>query len=179
MAYGNNAYMERLVSAQGNGSALSGSTSATSILPTAGVYTLPGNFFNYIGQNLRVKAQGILTTASSTPGTLTLSCYLAGASWCATQAMSLATSLTNSTWEYEVDITVRALGNGTSANAMFIGKAIGITGAASVVMVPATSPVVSSGFNSVQANTLDFFATFSSSVTNALTLEQYFVDSPN
>ena len=171
--------MERLVSAQAAGPLLSGSTSATSILPTSAVYTLPGNFFNYIGQTLHVKAQGKLTTAASTPGNLTLSCYLAGASWCATQAMALGTSLTNSTWELELDMTILTLGNSTVATAMFVGKALGITGATSFVMVPATSPVASSGFNSVQANTLDLFATFTSSATNTLTLNQYFVDSPN
>lgn len=176
---GNPTYSGTLVTAQANGSALSGSTSATSLLPTQAVYTIPAAGFDYIGQQLKVRAQGIITTAASSPGTLTLSLYLAGATWCASQAMSLATSLTNSTWEVEFLVTIRALGTGTSANAMFIGKAFGITSATGFVMIPATSPAVSSGFNSQQANTLDFFATFSSSATNAMTLEQYEVMSPN
>lgn len=179
MAFGNPAYSQTVITAQANGPALSGSTSATSLLPTPAVYTIPANAFSYIGQQLKVRAQGIITTAASTPGTLTLALYLAGSSWCASQAMSLATSLTNSTWEAEFLVTIRALGNGTNANAMFIGKSFGITGATSFVMIPATSPAVSSGFNSVQANALDFFATFSSSATNAMTLEQYEVIAPN
>jgi len=163
-----------LVVAETSGAAYTNSTAATSILPTPAVFTLPANLFD-IGVSLRIKASGQIST-TGTP-TLTLSHYLAGATWVASQAITTGSGMTSVTWTYENVITVRAIGNGTTANAMFVGQAMGIGGAGLMTAIPATSPTVSSGFNSTQANALDFYATWgTASASNTITLVTYTVE---
>lgn len=178
MALGNNAFAQRLVTAQASGSALANSSTATSLLPTAAVYTLPANFFSYIGQTIHIEAYGVIST-TSTP-TITFSMYLAGASICASQAITTGSGLASVTWKVEMDATVQAVGSGTTAKLAFSGVAFGIAAATSVTLIPATSPGQGTGFNSTQANALDFFGTWgTSSASNTITLTQYFVDSMN
>ena len=62
---------QTLITAQVDGSSLSNSTTATSILPAQAKFTLPANTLN-IGQSLRIKAAGRLSNIVTTPGTLTL-----------------------------------------------------------------------------------------------------------
>lgn len=177
MRYG---YQATLITAEGDGSALTNSTTATSLLPTGAIYTLPANDAD-IGKMYEVEAWGRLSTVVTTPGNLTLSLYLAGATWCATQAMALnTTAQTNDTWYLKMLITVRAIGNGTNANAMFNAIMQSAAMATNPTLVPATAPVVSSGFNSVASNAVDFFGTFSiANAANSVQLHQFSLRSLN
>jgi hypothetical protein len=168
---------QMLITAETSGAALANSTSATSLLPTPAVFTLPANFFD-IGSSLRIKASGLIST-TGTP-TIMFSSYLAGATWMASQAITTGSGLASVTWSLELNATIRAIGNGTTANAMFTGVVFGIAGANSITMVPATSPTASSGFNSAQANALDLYGTWSAaSASNTITLVEYTVESLN
>ena len=64
-------WVQTLISAQGDGSQLSNSTSPTSILPAAAKFSLPANSMS-IGQVYRITALGRLSNVVTTPGTLTL-----------------------------------------------------------------------------------------------------------
>ena len=166
-----------LATAETSGAALLSSTTPTSILPTAAVFTLPANFVD-VGSSFRVKASGQFST-TGTP-TLAFAIYLAGASFCATQAVTTSSGASAATWSLELNLTVRAIGNGTNANAMFTGLLAGVTGATAITMIPASTPAVSSGFNSTQANAWDFYATWgTSSASNTITLAQYSLESLN
>lgn len=178
MALGNPAYTQTLVTAQASGAAVGNTTTPTSLLPAPAVYTLPANSMAYIGQKLRLRASGQIST-TGTP-TITFTIYLSGAAFCASQAITTGSGLSSVTWTLDLELTMRALGSGTSANAMFTGVAYGVAGATAVTQIPASSPAVSSGFSSVQANTLDLFATWgTANASNTLTLVQYELISPN
>jgi hypothetical protein len=174
-------FMECLVSAQIDGSALTNSTSATSIIPPHAKITLPaGNFF-YIGKKMRIKASGRISNVVTTPGTLTLDIRFGSVIVFTSQAMSLnTTAKTNVTWEVEIDLTCRAIGASTSANMMGTGKFISeaVVGAASgttiTTLMPASAPAVGTGFDSTAAQTVDMFATFSvNTATTSIQVHEY------
>ena len=163
-----------LTVAETSGAAVANTAVATSLLPTPAVFTLPANLFD-IGVSIRIKASGLIST-TGTP-TILFAHYLAGSTWMASQAITTGSGLASATWSYELTATTRAIGSGTTANAMFVGMATGIAGAGLNTMIPATSPTVSSGFNSVQANALDFYATWgTASASNTITLVTYTVE---
>lgn len=164
-------WAEVLSVAETAGAAVANTTTPTSLLPTGAVFTLPANFFD-IGKQIEVEAYGKIST-TGTP-TITFSVYLAGATFCATQAITTGSGITNLTWKMRMLITCRAIGSGTSANAMFTGEVLGVGSATSLVMVPASSPAVSSGFSSTVSNAVDLYATWSAaSASNTITLENY------
>lgn len=168
---GRQTWTETLVTAEGDGTALANSTAATSILPTGAVFTLPANFFD-IGRRIEVEAAGRIST-TGTP-TILFSVYLAGATFCASQAITTGSGITNLTWRLRMAITCRAIGSGTSANAMFTGELLGVSSATGLTMIPASAPAVSSGFNSTISNAVDFYATWgTASASNTITLHEY------
>src|SRR5260370_24420802 len=65
-------YYNSLVKLQAAGPNLTASLTATSLLNPQGKVTLPAGFFSYIGQKLKINAQGQLGNIITTPGTLTI-----------------------------------------------------------------------------------------------------------
>src|SRR5258708_26012131 len=65
-------YYNSLVTLQAAGPNLTASLTATSLLNPQGKVTLPAGFFSYIGQKLKINAQGQLGNIITTPGTLTI-----------------------------------------------------------------------------------------------------------
>jgi hypothetical protein len=105
------------------GSALTNSTTATCISPRGNTtplpYLPPGFFPAAYGANrkLKVIARGIVSSAASSPGTLTLAVYLAstdtgtlGTSLVASGAFTPAVSLSSAIWELDVTVTCGAPG---------------------------------------------------------------------
>lgn len=171
-----------LITAQGDGSALSASASATSILPGAAKLTVPANYLDYVGRSLRVVAYGRVSNIVTTPGTLTLDLRLGGTVVFNGGAMQLSTTAhTNVPWKWDVDLTVRAIGASASlmGQGVFLSQAASISAADptsghSLLLTPNTAPAVGTTFNSTSALVLDLFATFSvSDAGNAITLHQY------
>lgn len=174
--------VQSLIAAQVSGSALSASTSATSLLPAQAKLTLPANYFDYIGRTLRVRAAGRISNIVTTPGTFTLDLRLGATVVFNGGAMQLSTTAhTNVPWWWEVFLTVRA--TGSTANFMGQGvcfsQAVNVSGADattghSLLMTPNTAPAVGNNFDSTAALQLDLFGTFSvSDAANAATLHQY------
>lgn len=178
-------YTTSLISAQGDGGSLSNSTTATSILPATAKYTIPANALQ-VGNTFRVKAAGRLSNIVTTPGTLTLDLRM-GSTITAFNggAMQLSTSAhTTLPWYFDVLLTVRSIGSGTSATIMGQGicssQCLSLTAVADSTTTPATllipnvTPVVGSGFDSTVANIFDMFATFSiANAANLIQLHQF------
>lgn len=177
-------WQETLISAQVDGTALTASTTATSIIPAAAKYTLPANYFS-IGKVLRVSSRGRMSTVT-TPGTLTLDIRLGAVIAFNGGAMTLnATAKTNVSWEFEAIVTCRAVGASTSANLMGIGSFMseGVVGAASgtalTTILPASAPAVGTGFDSTVSNQLDHFATWGTNNANSIQIHEFLVESLN
>jgi len=179
-------FVQSLIAATGDGSGLSNSTSATSLLPAQAKLTLPANYLDYVGRRLKISAQGRISNIVTTPGTLTLQLKLGSTVVFDGGAMQLSTTAhTTLPWWWDVELTVRAIGS--SANLIgqgrFMSQAASISGADpttghSLLLTPNATPAVGSNFDSTAALVLDLFATFSiANSGNAITLHQYEVQS--
>lgn len=189
-------WQETLITSQVDGSTLASSTTATSIIPAAARFTLPSNYFSVIGKQLRIRASGRIGNGTAMSGNITFDFRLGTVAtpiivWNgAATALSTATITTNTTWELEVLLTCRAIGSGTSANLIGVGKwisrgslnapAVGTTTGVGAVLLPDTAPAVGTGFDSTITNVCDLFATFSvSAATQTITCHQYTLESLN
>jgi hypothetical protein len=175
---------ETLISSQVDGTAVTGTTAAA-VEPPAARFTLPANFF-VPGKVLRVNAWGRISNIVTTPGTLTLDVRFNTSSVVFNGgAVSLnVVAKTNVAWRLIMMLTCRTIGNGTVATLLgqgdftsesVVGSAAGI---ANDAMLPASAPVVGTGFDSTVAQTVDLFATFSLT-GNSLTSHQYTLESMN
>ena len=168
-------YYARLQTSQVDGAAVTAAT-ITSMLPTQAKYTLPASFLQFIGQDLRVRAAGRLSTTTGT-NTLTFSVVFGSIAVFASGAVTLIASQTNQSWVFDVTMTLCAVGSGTSANFMGIGtlQASAAVLANGNVVTPATAPAVGSGFDSTAVQTVDLQCTWSAT-GNSLTCHQYALD---
>ena len=173
-------YVARLINSQGDGSALTNSTTPTSILPAQAKYTVPSGFLKSIGDQLLVKASGRISTVVTTPGTLTLDLRLGSVIIANGGAMTLSTSAkTNVAWSLEWLLTLRAVG--ASANFMHQGtwwsEAAGATtvaGEAKAIKLPQSAPAVGTSFDSTAAAVFDLFATWSvANASNSIQCHQF------
>lgn len=182
-------FRERLLSIGEAGTAHANSTDAASILPAARKFTLPSYFFDRIGKSLLVRAAGQISTVVTTPGTLTLEVRLGSVVVFSSGAMTLNTSAQSAKpWLFEAELVCRAIGAGTSANLLGIGRftshavigstADATTGGAGTHILPYNStPAAGTGFDSTASQTLDFYADWSSSsASNTITLHQFSLD---
>lgn len=176
-------WQETLISAVGDGTQLSNSTTPTSLLPSTAKYVLPANFF-YVGRQLLIEAHGRMSNVVTTPGTFTLDVRLGAVIAFTSSAMQLnAVAKTNLPWYARILLTCRAIGSGTAANLMgggsftsecVVGSPLPAAGGAGTLLMPVTAPAVGTGFDSTTTNVVDLFGTFSvaTNPTNA-TLHQY------
>lgn len=182
-------WQETLIQANVDGTALSASTSATSLLPPAARYTLPGNNLR-IGSQFLIKFAGRLSNLVTTPGTLTLDVRMGPTSNIVVfngGAMQMSsTAHTNVPIVGEIMLTCRAIGNSTNANFMGQGwalsQALSLTAVADSTTTPAhlllpnTAPAVGTGFDSTVSMVIDLYGTFSiNSASNSITIHQYSV----
>lgn len=177
-------WSETLITAQGDGSALANTVSATSIIPTQAKLTLPNQFFS-IGKALRITANGRISTTTGPP-TITFDVRFGSTVVFNGGATTTVASVTNKSWELIIVLTCRAIGSGTAANLMGIGKftsaaVVGSSGGnANTGMLPDNTPAVGSGFDSTSAQAVDLFGTWSAaSASNTLTLHEYLVEALN
>jgi len=163
-----------------NGATLSASTALTDVTPID--YEVPA-YSVYQGQVWTTTASGIITTAASTPGNLTLALYYGGTGGtivASTGALALYTSATNAVWQLQIYIRVHSVSSASVAAVYPFGTVTGITAAAGTNMMPATAasggPVnITTNANAAWA----LYATFTSGTTNTLTCYQFFVESLN
>ncbi len=179
------------VSQQIDGTALTNSAVATSIIAPAARFTLPNNFF-YIGKVTRFRAMGRISNIVTTPGTITFSLrFGAGPVIVATSdALQMnAVAKTNVAWDLEWITTARAIGGSTTANLMHngrwmsesvVGSPLPAAGGAGTLSLVASGPAVGTGFDSTAAQVVDLFATFSiANAGNSITCHQFFFEDLN
>lgn len=180
-------WQETLVTAQGDGSALT-AAAAASCLPPAAKFTLPANYFNAVGKAIRITAHGRISCVVTTPGTARWDVRLGGTVVADTLAIPLnIVAKTNVPWFLQMIVTARAIG--ASANLMQGG--FWLSEAALNVAVPSTgpgpggntlpyntAPVVGSNFDSTASQAVDLFFT-QTVATGSMTLHQFVLESLN
>lgn len=182
-------WVQTLINAAVDGTALTNSTTPTSIIPAAAVHTLPANDM-VVGKQYRLLARGRISTLVTTPGTLTFDVRLGAVTAFASGALALnIVAKTNVSWLLELLLTCRAIGGGTSANLMglgqftseaVIGSPLTSVGGSGILLLPASAPAVGTGFDSTASQAVDFRATWSvASTSNSIQLHQYSLESMN
>lgn len=183
-------WQETLVAQTAAGTLFNTYTTAKTVIPAQSLFTLPANFF-YVGRALRLTVAGAISNIVTTPGTLTLQIKLGSVIAFTTGAMQMSsTAHTLTPFWFQLLLTCRAVGSGTSANLMGQGvlftRAVNITAVAdgtqtdSTILAPSTAPAVGTGFDSTAAQQLDFWAGFSiNDVGNGIQVQQYLLESLN
>ena len=154
--------------------ALANTVTATSILHGSGVATLPAGALQ-ISSLVKISLRGRISTVVTTPGTLTFDLRFGGVIISSLGALNLnATAQTNASWSLDLLAVIRALGTGSTANALvtgvftsraLIGNAAAAAGGVTSMVLPDTAPAVGTGFDSSVSQAVNVFATWS--VANA------------
>lgn len=168
-------------------------TSATATEASNGLTTLWPGFFRR-GTRLRLEALLGVSNIVTTPGTMNFQVKIGGVTCFDTGNVVLTTTAHTLTpvW-LEIDLTCRAVGNGTLTTLMGTSRITGLniqqagtTAAADTVVgcsaiYPATAPAVGGGFDNTGAtNTVDLFGGFSvSNAGNGLQLQKLHITSCN
>ena len=183
-------YIAVLLNSIADGTALTASTSATSLLPVIAKPTLPANYL-FAGKMFRVTASGRISTFAATPGTLTLDLRFGSVNVFSSGAMTLnTTQQTNVGWIYEALLTVRAVGATTTANVLgqgswqshaVIGSPAPTAGGAGEHILPYNAaPAVGTGFDSTAAQLVDLFGTWSvNNAANSIQCHQFLIEDLN
>ena len=169
---------------------LTASLARTTIMPTAAKQTVPTQFFDRPGKQIRFLVNGSISNIVTTPGTLTLDITFAAVQVWNSGAIQLsAVAHTTLPFWLEVTMTCAAIGSGTTATVKSAGlmcsqciiPAIGVVDAGShnTLIVPNVTPVVSTGFDSTILNAIDIFGTFSLSNANAIQIHQFAIQEMN
>jgi hypothetical protein len=180
-------WVETLVTSQVDGPTLSAFSTATTVLPSHAIYTLPSNYM-YIGRMLRIRAFGRMS--SFTSGTFTWQVMLGPTSNIiafTSGAITNVVSLTNQTYDLEIILTCRSIGSGTATTLMGVGEITSsiLTGGTSAAqagtwVMPTTAPAVGTGFDSTVANQINLFLACSvSNAANAQTCHMYSLEAMN
>jgi hypothetical protein len=175
-------WAETLITAQGDGSPLTNSTSATSLLPAQAKFTLPQQFFAIPGKTIFIRAGGRISTLATSPGTLTLDIRFGSTVVFNGGAMSLnTTAKTNVTWEFEAELTCRVVGSSATligigwwGSEAVIGSPVPTAGGSGELNLPASAPAVGNTFDATATQLVDMFGTWSvQSSSNSITLHQF------
>lgn len=175
-------FKRKIIAAAVDGSALASSTAETSLLPAAGKYTFPENFWDFVGRELHVRASGRISNIVTTPGTLTFKLKFGAVTLFSSGPLNLnTTAQTNATWLLEALLTLRAIG--TAANFLgtgrwnsrsLVGSAAVAAGGAGSIALPDTAPAVGSNFDSTAALQLDLTGQWSvNDAGNSILLHQF------
>ncbi|TFH57998.1 MAG: hypothetical protein E4G91_09890 [Candidatus Zixiibacteriota bacterium] len=164
-------------------------TTAKTVIPPTSLRTIRANTLK-IGDAFEIEVWGSLSNIVTTPGTVVFQVMIGSSIAFTTGVIQLnATAHTNLPFRLRALLTVRAIGNGTTANAMGMGVISGVMFTATaaqvdgvntytILPVPATAPAVGAGFNSTIDNVMDLFCGFSiSDAGNNVAIQQYVVKS--
>lgn len=189
-----NSYESVLVIAQGDGSALTNSVAATSLLPSGAKTKIWPLFFRSTEKLLKITAHGRISTVVTTPGTLTIQVRLTDSAATVVSAfdsaaMTLNTvAQTNVHWLLEVWLPCRLIGSAAQlfgfgrfqSHAVIGSAAIGAGGAQTQMLPYNTAPAMGTAFNASLENQVDLFATWSvANAANSITLHNFIVESMN
>jgi hypothetical protein len=184
-------WVQTLVDSQADGTPYANSNTAnTPLQPTVAAYTFPANFFDTIGKAIRVTASGRISVSGAA---LTLNLGFALGTLATPIIVFaggvntvVATAKTNVTWFLQIDLTLRAIGTGTSANFMGTGWSLSeawlgsSASVAAAMSLPLTAPAVGTGFDSTLTQYAQLVATWgTASASNTITCHQYKLESLN
>lgn len=184
-------FQETLVASSIAGTSFGSFTTAKTVIPPICLFQMPPNYL-YVGKKLRITARGGVGTLVTTPGTIVFQVMVGAVIAYTTGNIQLnATAHTNIPFTLVIDLTCRAIGNGTNANFMGMGTLNGImftltaaqvdgVNSSATMQVPATAPAVGTSFDSTTAQILDFFVGFSiNNAANTVKIEDYYVEALN
>lgn len=180
-------FFDTLINSHVDGAAVT-AAAATSLLPAQAKRTIPANYFENIGQMLKIEAHGRISSVITTPGTARFDIRLGGTVVFDGLAVLLdaVAAHTNVAWYLNVLLTLRA--NGSAAN--FMGGGIwtcdDITGRPAgtpmgVLSAPLpwnSAPAVGSNFDATASQQLDLFFT-QTVATGSCTCHQFLAYCPN
>lgn len=183
-------FRERILEIAEDGSALTNSTTATSILPSSRkVAALPIGYFDRIGKPLLFEFSGRISTVVTTPGTLTLELRFGSTAVFSSGAMTLnTTAQSNTPWLLRGELVCRAFGGSTSttlfpkacefrSHAVIGSSAIGTGGAGTQMLPYNAAPAVGTGFDNGASQAIDLYATWSvANASNSITLHCGHID---
>jgi|SRR5581483_1760129 len=174
----NNSWNQSMGVQPAAGTALTNSTTATSLLNAAQAkWTIPANQLVAGLSKIRIYASGKMSTAASSPGTFTFDVrfgsvivFNGGASG------TLATSATNLTWDLKIDLTCLTTGASTSATMLGTGvlTSAALSATTPIMLLPTSAPAAGTGFDSTSSQTVDLFGTWSvANASNSITCQQF------
>lgn len=186
----NNGWWGSLLTAPADGPAVANSTAETSLLNGQDKWVLDAGFFIRPGDELMLEAAGRLSCIVTTPGTLTLRLKFGSVAVWDSGAINLnVVAKTNVPWRLEVPLTCRAVGSGTAANLLgvgrfqseaLVGSPLPSAGGNTSLLVPVGAPAAGTGFDSSAAQIVDLTAQFSiANAGNSITRHQFRLISPN
>lgn len=167
-------------------------TTAKSVINTEALITLPAKFFWFPGQRLTIDVLMAESHRITGPDTMTFQIMLGSVIVFTSGAINLTTTAhTNVPLQAHFDLTLNSVGSGTAAK--FVGQSVfwgqGVAMAASLAdnaagtgyaMGPNTTPAAGTGFDSTQAQTLDFWVAQSfSGAGNGIQVVNYAASSDN
>jgi hypothetical protein len=170
-------FRERILEVYEDGTALTNSTTQTSILPASAKECTLGAGLLRVAKSIAFEFSGRISTVVTTPGTLTLAVRLGSVDAFSSGAMTLnTTAQTNVGWTLRGELICRARGLSTSTTLFpkgclwtshaVIGSAAPTAGTAGTHVLPYNAaPAVGSGFDFSVSQLLDLMATWS--VANA------------
>jgi len=167
-----NGYRTTHITSQMVGTAVTNTTTPTSILPGGAIYSFLANFFDVAGVTIEWDVRGIITSPVTPGGTLTLDARLGAVIIFTSQAITLnATAMTNQTFIFRGKSTLQQIdtaAGGTTATfksvAEFISRDISGVGASpgavGTLLCPETSPAAGTGFDMTGSQAFNIFATW-------------------
>lgn len=176
-------YCATLVTSQIDGPTVTSATTFTSVLPLQAKYAFPVQFFQFIGQQIRLRAAGRVTTTSTASNItfeVTAGTSIAGATTVVftSGALTQVVSLTTVTWIVDLMLTVRALDTNSAAGLTFMGIGrLDSTLVSGGSQLPATSPVVGTAIDNTNVNYFDFGILTSVASTVTMICHQFQLDS--
>jgi hypothetical protein len=171
-----NSWGQLLMSVLSDGAAVTNTTTPTSLLPGGSKFVLPSNLWKEDSRpSLYIRASGRGSTAAATPGTLTFDLKFGSTTvWTGGASPTVATSQSNVSWRLEALLSPRGIGSGTNTTLLGTGHLLSAVNTALIQLLPASSPVVGTGFDCAASQQVDLFGTWSvASASNSILLHQF------
>ncbi len=170
------AFIQRLTNQKKAGTLYNTYTTAKSVINPEDVIGPSYNYFD-VGTAFKFHVGGGLSNRASTPGTFHFRVMYGSVIVYTTGDLTFnANARTLLPFSLDIELTVRATGNGTNANMMGMGRFGGIhlTNTDGLIQVPVTAPAVGTGFDSGPSALFDLYCGFGTSdAGNGVQVQEY------
>lgn len=180
-----NTWNQTLITLQGNGTAVANTTTASSLLATAGAgarWIKPANFFNNVGGKLLVRMGGIISTVVTTPGNIQFFLRIGSVDVWSSGTFNLnTTAQTNAAWWLDLDLDLRVQGAaaqfrgiGRFMSRALVGSAAVASGGVGVIILPDTGSALGTAFDDTASNYVEPYVQFSvANASNSVRMDDY------